>query len=200
MKLYHGTNYSSAMDICRKGIDLACSKQYLDFGPGFYATPSYQHAAFTAIRRTDARNKRYHLSEEPYIVKFQYNPLIEKGLRIKNFWKPDEEWGRFIVSNRLETEMLEKFQITEHNRDSRYDICVGQIADGAVVNCAFQINTGELNLEEVKYTEFLKKNGKAYPLQYSFHTGKGLACISDLSCDIILNKEKYIKMIRQDLR
>lgn len=35
MKLYHGTNYSSAINIVNHGIDLKYSKPYLDFGPGF---------------------------------------------------------------------------------------------------------------------------------------------------------------------
>lgn len=49
MKLYHGTNYSSAINIVNHGIDLKYSKPYLDFGPGFYTTPSYDHAALAAI-------------------------------------------------------------------------------------------------------------------------------------------------------
>ena len=32
MKLYHGTNYSSAINIVNHGIDLKYSKPYLDFG------------------------------------------------------------------------------------------------------------------------------------------------------------------------
>lgn len=35
MKLYHGTNYSSAINIVNHGIDLKYSKPYLDFGPVF---------------------------------------------------------------------------------------------------------------------------------------------------------------------
>lgn len=50
MKLYHGTNRSSAENIFKYGIDLKYSKPYLDFGAGFYTTPSYDHAAITAIR------------------------------------------------------------------------------------------------------------------------------------------------------
>ena len=49
MKLYHGTNYSSAIDIVNNGICLKYSKLFLDFGAGFYTTPSYDHAAIAAI-------------------------------------------------------------------------------------------------------------------------------------------------------
>lgn len=56
MKLYHGTNYSSAINIVNNGIDLKYSKPYLDFGAGFYTTPSYDHAAITAMRVTKKYN------------------------------------------------------------------------------------------------------------------------------------------------
>lgn len=58
MKLYHGTNYSSAINIVNHGIDLKYSKPYLDFGPGFYTTPSYDHAALAAIRTTQKYNAK----------------------------------------------------------------------------------------------------------------------------------------------
>lgn len=58
MKLYHGTNYSSAINIVNHGINLKYSKPYLDFGPGFYTTPSYDHAALAAIRTTQKYNAK----------------------------------------------------------------------------------------------------------------------------------------------
>ena len=58
MKLYHGTNYSSAINIVNHGIDLKYSKPYLDFGPGFYTTPSYDHAALAALRTTQKYNAK----------------------------------------------------------------------------------------------------------------------------------------------
>ena len=63
MKLYHGTNYSSAMKIVNNGIDLKYSKSYLDFGAGFYTTPSYEHAVLTAIRATKKYNAIYRKEE-----------------------------------------------------------------------------------------------------------------------------------------
>lgn len=68
MKLYHGTNYSSAINIMTNGIDLKYSKKYLDFGVGFYTTPNYDHAAISAIRATDKFNRKYRKDEKPYIV------------------------------------------------------------------------------------------------------------------------------------
>jgi tetratricopeptide (TPR) repeat protein len=39
----------------------------------------------------------------------------------------------------------------------------------------------------------LKKNDESYGQQYSFHSKKSISCIIGLSCDIIKNKERYIK-------
>ena len=64
MKLYHGTNYSSAINIMTNGIDLKYSKKYLDFGVGFYTTPNYDHAAISAIRATDKFNRKYGMNNQ----------------------------------------------------------------------------------------------------------------------------------------
>ena len=136
MKLYHGTNYSSAVSICSNGIDLRYSKPYLDFGPGFYATPSYHHAALTAVRRTDKinqwnrRKQKDYKFEEPYIVQFEYIPLPELELKLIAFPRHGAEWGAFVLNNRLTSEILSQYGIENHNQDCRYDICIGEIADG----------------------------------------------------------------------
>lgn len=193
VKLYHGTNQSSAIKICNSGIDLRYSQKYLDFGPGFYATPSYEHAAITALRKTDKLNKRFHTTEEPYIVQFEYLP--NKELAYLTFPRHSEKWGQFVLNNRLTETLLSAHNIIYHNQDAQYDICIGEIADGSIVNIAYRVNTGKLSLDAVSYTKFLKENGNVFPLQYSFHTERAISCIKNISCDIIYNKEKYLRMI-----
>ena len=39
MKLYHGTDFTSAYAIASNGVDLSYSKNFSDFGKGFYTTP-----------------------------------------------------------------------------------------------------------------------------------------------------------------
>jgi len=95
----------------------------------------------------------------------------------------------------LTEDRLKSYNITEHNQDARYDVCWGEIADGNIVNIAYQINSGVLSLEEVNFNSFLKSNGKVFPLQYSFHTPKSVSCINVLSCSIIHNVDKYRKII-----
>lgn len=197
MKLYHGTNYSAAMNILNNGINLQYSKPYLDFGAGFYTTPSYEHAAITAIRVTDKYNVRYRAHEDAYIVVIEYLPKAGLNLKIKSYPRHGKEWGCFVLNNRLTNDILKLYNILEHNQDSRYDVCCGEIADGSIVNIAYKVNQGELRPLDIDYNAFLKANGKVYPQQYSFHTLKAISCITVLSCDIIKNKKKYLKTIER---
>lgn len=193
MKLYHGTNYSSAINIVNQGINLGYSKRFLDFGAGFYTTPSYAHAASAAIRATNKYNAKYKAEEEPYIVEVDFK--LVKGVELSTISYPrhSENWGRFVLNNRLTSKTLSEYNIIEHNQDAKYDVCYGEIADGNIVNVAYEVNNGIINLEDVDYNEFLKDKGEAYPQQYSFHTLKAISCIKVLSCGIIRNKQKYLK-------
>lgn len=195
LKLYHGTNYSSAINICTNGIALEYSQPFLDFGAGFYTTPSYEHAAITAIRKTDKFNAKNKSQEEPCVVELKYFPLNDGTLKIISYSGFSKQWGQFVLSNRLTPDILKKYTILEHNQDSRYDICIGGIADGTIINVAYQVNHGLLLPGNVYLKDFLKKQGRAYPIQYSFHTEAAISCISGLSYDIIRNKEIYLNQM-----
>lgn len=190
MKLYHGTNCSSAQNIFKEGINLKYSKPYLDFGSGFYTTPSYEHAAITALRVTDKYNAKNGTNEEPYIVEIDFD-CRKANLTMISYPRHCKEWGNFILNNRLTDKTLKAYNITVHNQDARYDVCWGEIADGNIVNIAYQVNEGIISLEDVDFNNFLKANGRVFPLQYSFHTPKAISCINVLSCGTIHNKQKY---------
>lgn len=195
MKLYHGTNFSSAINICMNGVDLSKSQKYLDFGVGFYTTPSYEHAAITAIRKTKTYNFYNKTKEEPYIVEAYCDFSINKELtKIKQFPAHSNEWSEFVLNNRLFDDVLEKYELTNHNRNGTYDIVYGEIADGIIINAAYKINSGILLPSDVSCGQLLK-NGSVYGYQYSFHTELSKACIVDLKCDTIKNKERYLKKI-----
>ena len=197
MRLFHGTNYSSAINIITNGIDLRYSKPYLDFGAGFYTTPDYDHAVLSAIRATDKFNKRYKKHEEPYIVTMDFVLKKELDLSVAQYVRHGEKWGQFVLNNRLTKEILDTYDIREHNQDGRYDICYGEIADGNIANIAYLVNKGDKSPKDIDFRKFLKDSGKIYPQQYSFHTKKAYSCITLLSCDIITEKEKYIKMVER---
>lgn len=174
MKLYHGTNYSSAMNIVNNGINLTYSKPFLDFGAGFYTTPSYDHAASAAIRATKKYNARYKTQEEPYIVEIDFRPISGVELSTASYPRHSERWGRFVLNNRLTSDILSTYSIIEHNQDAKYDVCCGEIADGNIINVAYEVNNGIITPEDVHFNDFLKDNGEVYPQQYSFHTLKQL--------------------------
>lgn len=197
MKLYHGTNYSSAVNIITKGIDLKYSKPYLDFGAGFYTTPNFDHAVFSALRTTDKFNRRYKKHEEPYIVTMDFSLKKELNLSIGQFVRHGEKWGQFVLNNRLTKEILRAYDIKEHNQDGRYDICYGEIADGNIANIAYLVNKGDKSPKDIDFRNFLKDNGEVYPQQYSFHTRKAYSCITLLSYDTITEKQKYMKIIER---
>ena len=112
MRLYHGTNYSSAINIMTNGIDLKYSKKYLDFGIGFYTTPNYDHAAISAIRATDKFNRKYKKNENPYIVTINFSLRNELGLSVGQYVRHSERWGQFVLNNRLSKEILEEYKRT----------------------------------------------------------------------------------------
>lgn len=196
MKLYHGTNYSSAINIMTNGIDLKYSKKYLDFGIGFYTTPNYDHAAISAIRATDKFNRKHRKDEKPYIVIMDFSLKKELELSVGQYVRHSERWGQFVLNNRLAKDILEAYDIKEHNQDGKYDICYGEIADGNIANIAYQVNLGNISPKDVDYSKFLKDKG-VYPQQYSFHSTKAFSCITMLSCDIITSKEKYLKLMER---
>lgn len=195
MKLYHGTNYSAAMDICVNGINLKYSQKYLDFGAGFYTTPSYEQAAVTAIRKTSKYNARNKVHEEPYIVELKFLPQKEINLKVAQYPRHGKAWGEFVLNNRLTEPILNEYNILKHNQDAKYDVCFGEIADGEIVNIAYQVNNRKILPKEIDFNKFLNIDGKVYPLQYSFHTKNAISCISVISCAIICNKEKYKELI-----
>ena len=194
MLLYHGTNYSSAINIFRIGIDLNYSKPFLDFGPGYYTTPDYQHAVRTAYNRTDKYNAKYKKDENPYVIKMHFE--LDKDLYLADYSICNERWGNFVINNRLSEETIAKYNIIEHNKDGKYDICYGIIADGKITNIAYKINQGIVLPEDICFKDFLKSNGESYPMQYSFHTLNAISCIEMLSCDIA-RESKYKNSIKR---
>lgn len=188
MTLYHGTIYSFAIDIVRNGINLKYSNKFLDFGPGFYTTPFYYHAAITAIRKTQKIG-----CEEPYIVKLNYHE--NSDLTIRKFDGYNNEWGQFILNNRISEEIIKKYNIIDHNRDSKYDICCGNIGDGEMGPVLFDVNTGVCLPQDVDFNVFVRENRNEIT-QYSFHTLRAILCVEVLSAEMLKDKNKYLKFIK----
>lgn len=84
------------------------------------------------------------------------------GLSVRQFVRHSEKWGQFVLNNRLTMDILDAYDIKEHNQDGKYDIYYGEIAGGNIVNIAYQVNIGKKLPQEVDYHTFLKKKGDDY--------------------------------------
>ena len=185
IKAYHGTNYSSAYDIWHNGIDLNKSMPNLDFGKGFYVTDDKQKAIDRARKKTNDYNRRYKKTEAPYLVEMNIDTDIFNSLRVKSFGNRETEWFRFVIYNRLSIDFLNLHNISNHNKDNKFDVVIGEIADGKIATIANDIKNGICSIDDVDFDSILQDSKKFYGTQYSFHTEQSLSCIKGLSCGII---------------
>ena len=176
IKLYHGTNQSSALSIINDGIDLSKSKKFLDFGPGFYMTDNIKKAKNWARRKAEVLNRRYMLSE-----------TIFNSLKCKIFERRNSEWAYFIMVNRIgSVEVANQLNLSDHNLDAKYDIVIGEIADGSVSDIAFKIRENIDEFNSFSLNDLLPDNGMYYGKQFSLHTSSALSCIISIKCDILV--------------
>lgn len=189
LKTYHGTNLSSAFDIWLYGVDLNKSLPNLDFGKGFYVTDNKEKAIERAFKKTNDYNKRYHCKEDPYLVEVYIENDLWKEMKTKFFRPREKDWFYFVINNRLELSYLKKHNINNHNKDNKYDMVFGEIADGKIANIANAIKNKNLDIKNLDLHDILPQYGKFYGDQYSFHTEKSLSCIISISCAIINSRK-----------
>jgi len=160
MRLYHGTN--TLFD----GPDLAKCRPYKDFGRGFYLTPDVA----VAKRMAERTAERSPLSGSPrYLLVYEYAADRQAELAARVFPPVvDETYARFVMANRLF-----RANSKDHNRNARYDLVVGPIADDKMGVLFKRFEAGLVSVEtlvaELKY--------RRLSLQYSFHTAKGLSLL-----------------------
>lgn len=160
MRLYHGSN----VQITR--IDLSKSKDFKDFGRGFYLTRDYSRAVAMAQRTTTIMGKG-----SPEVTPFIFNlKKCSKDVRIKKFEGRNAEWALFVLNNR-EREYSRPFK---HD----YDIVIGPVADARVdtILTEYKKKLGAKYAEEEnlsKLAQQLKYPGSEY-IQYCFCTEKGI--------------------------
>ena len=161
IRLYHGTN--TLFD----APDLAVCQPYKDFGRGFYLTPD-----LAVARRMAERSVARSLWQggPQYVLTYLFDETRISELNIRRFDNPiNEEFARFVMANRLF-----RTRAADHNRDNRFDIVIGPIADDrmGVLFRRFEAGlvTVENLIEELKF--------KKVAMQYSFHTAKGLGLLA----------------------
>ena len=188
MKLYHGTISSGAENIIKNGINFKCGKPKVDFGQGFYTTPSFSFAKNTAINKAKKTNSYKQIYVEPYVLVFEYNERKAKEIcNILNFTKSDIKWAQFIINNRNGFEYMNSIGSHFHNINQKYDIVQGSIADNEIVilaqtlkNLNKKINVNDI--DNMLYNYITR--------QISFHTNNSLKCLQLTECVIIKEKER----------
>lgn len=187
IKLYHGTNQSSALSIINDGIDLSKSKKFLDFGPGFYMTDNIKKAENWARRKAYILNKRHMLSEKSCIVTINIDDVMFNSLKCKKFETRNSEWAYFIMVNRIGSiETANQLNLSNHNLDAKYDVVIGEIADGSISDKAFKIRENINEFNSFSLNDLLPDNGMYYGKQFSLHTNFALSCIISIKCDILI--------------
>ena len=155
MKLYH----SSTIKV--ENPDLDHSRDYLDFGKGFYLTSLREQAVSYAERyllrgRTAVMNE-YDVPED----------LIE--LKVKVFETYDEEWLDFILTCRQGKDTTD------------YDLVIGGIANDKIFKTIDLYFTGDITKDEaLRRLKYEKPNN-----QYCFRTTRALTLLSFTSSEEI---------------
>lgn len=157
MKLYHGSN----MAIDR--IDLEKCRPYKDFGKGFYLT-DIRHQAERMAARTVKMFKGV-----PTLTAFEFDleNAVTEGLKIKTFNASDEEWARFVMSNR-------DINVSQPCHD--YDIVIGPVADDTIARLLRMFTENFISEEQlVKELTFSQVTS-----QYFFHTEAAIKTLKKL--------------------
>ena len=162
MRLYHGSN------VAFKEIDLSACRPNKDFGRGFYLTPD-RIGAEKMARRTVKR-----FGGKPYVMNFEFDEKAIDGIPVKRFQTPDEAWAMFVLANRRPAR-----EAIEHNRDNRYGLVIGPIAndDLALLFRQFELGlaTVEMLVREMRF--------KQLTIQYSFHTDDAIRHLKFVGVD-----------------
>lgn len=188
MKLYHGTISSGAENIIKNGIKLQHGKPKVDFGQGFYTTPSFNFAKSTAINKAKKTNSYYNSTYvEPYVLTYNFDEIKakEKG-NILCFSDVDVKWAQFIVNNRNGFEYMNCIGSKFHNIKHNFDIVQGAIADKEIVLLAKTLNNLKKKVKEEDVNNILYDY---MTKQISFHTYESLEYLQLTRCDIIREKK-----------
>ena len=157
MRLYHGT------DAFFERPDLAKCRPFKDFGRGFYLTPDLAVAKRMAERCVERSDWQ---GAPKYVYVYELDDTDLSDLKTRRFSPTvDAEFAMFVMANRRA-----RTAAADHNRDNRYDIVVGPIADDKMGVLFRRFEDGEVTIEylmnELRYRKL--------SMQYSFHTNRAL--------------------------
>lgn len=162
MRLYHGSNTAF------QSVDLEICRPNKDFGRGFYLTPDRAGAEKMALRTV----RRY--GGRPYVMTFDFDESFIPDVPVKRFVHPDEAWAMFVMANRRPSREAE-----DHNRDNRYGVVIGPIANDDLALLFRQFELGLVTIDSLVREMRFKK----LTVQYSFHTEQAVAGLKFIGVD-----------------
>ena len=154
MKLYHSSN------VIVDQPDTQHSRQYLDFGRGFYLTSFYDQAERYA-QRFKRRGQPAWLNTYDFVCD-------EQSWSIRRFDTYDKEWLDFVA------------QCREGKDVGNYDMIIGGIANDRVIITLDRYFTGEISQEDaLGLLRFEKPN-----IQYCIRSERMLQeCLTFIGCE-----------------
>ena len=143
--------------------ELRQSQRFLDFGPGFYTTHSYEQA-----RRWAERQRRIRSLMSAIVCRYDISGLWDAQLSIRRFDGPTPEWLEAVVNCRRGIDVF-----------ACNDVVVGPVADDSVFETIRFYETGIYTQEEtIKRLQTEKLFN-----QVAFKSERSLAFCRYLSCD-----------------
>ena len=162
MRLYHGSNMAF------RDVDLSVCRPNKDFGQGFYLALD-RIAAERMAKRTVRR-----FGGKAYLMTFEFDEADLVDVPVKRFPQPSEGWAMFVMANRRP-----QIAADDHNRDNRYGMVVGPVANDDLALLFRQFALGLVTVEMlVREMQF-----KQLTIQYSFHTPLAVSALKFVGVD-----------------
>lgn len=134
MTVYHASNFII------ESPDIYHSRDFLDFGKGFYLTSLIEQAKKYAQRFL-------YQGDKAYLNHYNLDENLDNKFNIKEFGDYNEEWLDFVTLCRL------------GKLSSKYDMVTGGIADDKVFNTIDLYFSGNISKEEaLKRLKFIHPN------------------------------------------
>ena len=166
MKLYHG----SIVEV--KIPRIMASDHIGDFGSGFYTTTDFEQARrFVNTKCDRAKVLRGTISTFEVSDDFPSMP----SLNIRIFHEADEEWAKFVLANRKDT-----------NFSHGYDIVTGPVANDQVY-ASFTLFENEL----IDFSELINRlKVRKLTDQVLFHSERSLLLLKFIGSEVIPCRQK----------
>lgn len=185
-KWFHGTTLHGLKNIKDKDIDVLHNQgNELDFGHGFYLSPSLEDARefiknkikYSTLSNNDMDKKT------PIILEFDIDLneiLLSSNINFKSFNNYDRLFAEFILNNRLKATDFSNVNYFSNDYYHTYDLIFGVMSDSNPISVIQNYKEGILSYDDA-ITKLMSSTSKK---QLSFHCQN--------LCDAYLNGYKII--------